>query len=194
MEKLIAILTELLLLQRAQLAVGRELIAAVDSEEAIAETGFSVHVVQDIVDRKDQIIHRFAGLEQKRRSLAGSLAFLISLDTRNAPPTLSNLVAALGVYGENVKRVLDADTLAKVTRAIEIYSAETRAQIPSFEVVGRRVQRNRLIIGRLRESVQRTARFFEQAAHTVDFSYDKGGKLRTDKSRARRNAHVAVKA
>ena len=194
MEKLLSTLTELLLAQRAQLTLGEALIAVFDEEESLDVSGFSVAAVQNIVARKDQIIHRFAGVEQKRRTLAAHLGFLISLDMRGSEPTLGHLVAALGVYSNNVRKVLDGPTLDKVLRAIEIYSDETVAQMAGFAKLAQRIQRNQRIVGRLRESINRSVRFFEQACSAIDTSYDKGGKLKPDSQRSRRQSHVAVKA
>jgi hypothetical protein len=194
MEKLIATLTELLLLQRSQHAVGLALVEVLNDEESLAEKGFTVVAVQEIVARKDQLIHRFSGAEHKRRALAANLGFLINLDLRQSAPTLTHLVAALKVYSDNVRRVLDAQTLERVQRAIEIYCTETEALIPEFTLIARRIQRNQRIAERLRDSIARTVRYFEQACGAIDTSYDKGGKLRPDKSRASRHGQLAVKA
>lgn len=194
MEKLMAILTELLFVQRSALAIGEQLVQVFDEEESLDQVGFSVAAVHAVVARKDALIHRLVGAEQKRRSLAGTLGFLISLDMRGSAPTLSHIVASLKVYGENVRKVLDEETLQKVSRAIEIYCSETSHQIEKFGHFHRRIERNQRIVTRLRDSIQRSARYFEQACSSLDTSYDKGGKLRPDSSRLRRHTQVAVKA
>jgi len=193
-DRVIAILTELVLLQRSQSAIGKELIHVLSQEEEAAASGFTVAQLFEIVAAKDQIIHRFKSAETKRRQLASSLAFLIGLDTRNLSPTLSLLRTSLMVYSNNLARVMSGEALERVQKAIGIYCAETETQIGEFSHIADAVSRNRTIVTRLRDHVNRSVRFFEQAFRLVDLSYDKGGKMTHDKSRARRNAQVAVKA
>ena len=189
-----ALLNDLLQIQRSMVSIGQQLILVLDAEEQAALDGFKLSELQSVIAQKDQIIHRFLSQETKRRQLVAKLAFLIGLDTRNLVPTLSTIVESLRVYARGLVQVLKGDALKNSEHQISTYVAETMDHIPHFAVFARRIQRNKTIMTRLLNHVNKSLRFFEAASKAVDSSYDKGGKVVSTARRSKENSILRVKA
>ncbi len=193
MEKLRTTLRDLFETQAAQVLLVDELIACFQREEESA-AGFSQSVLNEVIGLKDQLVHRFASLEEKRVAGVNQLAFLIGFDLRGSSPSLSVMVAALRAYSENLRGLLAADELAAVQKAISVYCDSSLQQLPDYERLAERVRRNRLIVRRVLASVNRSMRFFEHVFQVSDVSYDEGGKSRSRLGGSPQATQVSIRA
>lgn len=175
MEKLLSLLTDLMEVQGLQVQLGADLQDCLGDEERAA-AGFSLGDLNGIIARKDHLVNRFLSLEKRRRRTAEQVAFLIGFDIRGQTVSISALADALETYRVRVRGALPAHVVEQAESELTSYLECTREQIPAFRHLARRFQRNKTIIARTLQNVNRSVQFFEQAFRVSDVFYTQNGK------------------
>lgn len=175
MEKLFSLLTDLVEVQGLQVQLGADLQDCLSDEERAA-AGFALGDLNRIIARKDHLVNRFLSLEKRRQRVAEQVAFLIGFDIRGQVVSISVLLEALETYKIRVRDALPANVVEQVEAGLSSYLESTREQIPAFGQLARRFQRNKTIISRTLQNVNRSVQFFEQAFRVNDVFYTQSGK------------------
>lgn len=193
MQQLPELLDSLLSAQGRQLEIGKELQGCLREEERAA-AGFSLAEIQKISVQKAQHVQRFSEVEKIRQQRVSELCAAIGLDAREGPPSLSEILLALGEYSKSLVEVFGSAASASLIESISKYTSKTQEDLRHYETLTQAVKRNKIIVGRVLRNLNRSVRFFEQAFGVRDLSYNASGRQRKFSSDMGSMAQLDVKA